>query len=258
MKHLSRKKSSFTLMELLVVMLLMGIMIGVATPSFTSIARGRVLSLAAMEISGQISIARSHALQNHTQVALIFPTMSELQRIKGKNEVDKTYLTRYYNACCRAAIVHQSGGKLQFVMWLPDSEWILLPEGTAIPEHGKNFPSFPGQLYGVHVGNLMRALKVGFGGSAGYGQYEKVTDSDKTINVERYLLFKPNGELERPPGQGTGNKKIIIRVTNGSFDKVKRKFLLKKRTKTEQMYLKVKISPMTGKTTLESEPEKTS
>lgn len=250
-------------MELLVVMALMGILIGIAAPALSSTAKSRRLSHAAVEISGQIAIARTYALQNHCFVALVFPTMEEIQSISDRN-MDDTYLVNYYNASCRPAIVARSeaGDHFKFVMWLPDSNWTILPKGTVIFDGAEDFSlrKKNDPLQDVHLGHLLRVFAT--------SQKDKIADSresgDDQINIrpkedpkiERYLLFQPDGRIILQDRNEDGTQVWpYIRVTNAQFqiENGKGKLVKQKSASKKQVYLKIKVNPMTGKTSLTNE-----
>lgn len=65
-RHINHQ--GFTLLELLVVMAIMGVMIAVLAPAFTSIKGGSDLTNAAYDIAGTLEQARAYAMANNTFV----------------------------------------------------------------------------------------------------------------------------------------------------------------------------------------------
>ena len=58
------RKSRFTIIELIVVMLIMSMMLVVALPAFTHLDKDYKQQQAVQEISGQIAIAKSYSMAN--------------------------------------------------------------------------------------------------------------------------------------------------------------------------------------------------
>ncbi len=234
-----KQSKNFTLMELIIVMILTGLLIGVALPSFSKIATGQQLTLAGNEVAGEIAIARAYAIANHCDVALVFPTVAELQ----SDEADKTALRGYYNATCRAAIVtKKTNNEYHFVMWLPGSRWIRLPENTLFEEAGSDsdFDKWNSKLQGVYMGALMRLKETSNNASE---------DSGKTENLERYLVIQSNGQVVKPKAEtGNGEYKFVLRLIEGSIKAGSDgKIQQNKRPSGEYAYLTLSVDTLNGR-----------
>lgn len=255
LKQNSRNRS-FTLIELIVVMILMGMLIGITVPSFTRISRSKVLTHATQEIAGQIAIARNYALTNHCYVAVIFPRMEELRKndLDGdRTDKDSSKLAGYYNASCRTALVTKtSTNEFYFVMWLPNSDWVRLPEGSIISDNDAHFSVLDRPIKNVHVGNLRRIYET-------YSDDDLFSDSDCKIDFERYVIISPNGQLytssnqEDLVDQGSKEDILEIYVTEGYFDPHLKDLRLTPRAKNQQVYQIMKISGLSGRVTYETE-----
>ncbi len=194
----------FTLMELLMVMVLMGILIGVALPSFSSMSKGKLLSQGATDVAGQLAIARSYAINNRCYVALVFPQMDELEDIESKAVVPSgsVGLTRYYNACCRAAIVTRGvGSSFTFVMWVPGSSWIRLPDGVLIGKDENDFrPMFAKKLE-VNARDLLLVAN----------PKKNISDketSGENMSITRYVVFNPSGRILNSTANSSGSGEL--------------------------------------------------
>lgn len=242
MKH--SRQHFFTLVELITVMILMGILLVVTLPSFNNLTKGHILTHAAQEVAGQISIARSYALANHCYMAVVFPTMDELHKLDGSSSLmDSSPLASYYNTSCRIALViKNSDDEYEFVMWKPDSNWVLLPEGSVIPEEDVNFRTMSKKLKNVRLGDLSRL----------YTQSPKDNVLQKTLDISRYIIIRPNGQLviDGNTTSVDGDNSILIRVTDGGFNPLTGKIEITKRNNSVQVYQGVKIDPLTGRSEL--------
>lgn len=242
---MKRTRQDFTLIELLMVMVLMGLLIGVAMPAFTEANKGKNQTLSATEISGQLQIARAYALANHCYTAVIFPQMDEIHTAmngKDKDELDKSYVSSYYNASCRIAIVVKNdAGNFYFVCWMPDGDWRLLGKGTMIPDGTNNFTSSKSNaLVGVPFGSLSRVLETSTSETA-------IVDEDFSTDIKRYIVFRPNGQVVN-----NNSEDLTIRITDGGYNIISKKLQLRPR-KTGQHYLVMTLNGMTGKAVLKDE-----
>ena len=74
MKTFSADKRGFTLLELMVVIIILGIMMGIAVPLLGNFARGKQLSIASEHISKILTMARSTAIARRRNVYVYFDT----------------------------------------------------------------------------------------------------------------------------------------------------------------------------------------
>ena len=113
---IERKK--FTLLELLVVMVVCLILLAISAPAFLSMSKGQSVDIAARNFGSQLKAARSYAIKNRENIALIIPTTENILN---------DYLYKSYRAC----IVDSSNN---FEEWIDGEKWDFLPRGTAILE----------------------------------------------------------------------------------------------------------------------------
>lgn len=234
------RKSRFTIIELIVVMLIMTMMLVVALPAFTHLDKDYKQQQAVQEISGQIAIAKSYSMANHCYTAVIFPQKKELDSLPGSDDdKDASSLINYYNSACRIAlVVKEDNGYYRFVMWMPDSNWVLLPENTLIPEGDDNFKKMEEPLNGVRIGDLVKLYK----------RTPSDTDIAQTATIERYIVVTPEGQIVIDGNTTTGSnttKVVEIRVMDGTFSRQKGDFVLFERSKGKQVYQTLEIDPLT-------------
>jgi len=114
------KNKQYTLVEILVVIVIIGIIMAIALPSFIKISKGHATEESAKLIASSLKYVRSYAITNREYTALIFPENSE-----GLSE---EYTYRSYRPC----IITVSGSTYTFNRWIPDSEWHFLPKGASV------------------------------------------------------------------------------------------------------------------------------
>ena len=106
--------AGFTLMELLVVITIMGILLGIALPSFEMLGK-RGLRASAAPLATTLRLARQYAITHRTNAYVIFPDAG-ISYIKNSREVE--HALRSY------AVVAEHGGQLEYI-----TDWRYLPEG---------------------------------------------------------------------------------------------------------------------------------
>lgn len=254
---MKQHRNPFTLMELLIVMILTGLLIGVTMPSFSKISTGQKLTQAAAEISGQISIARAYALANHCYTAVIIPTIEELRdNLPGeRDKKDTSLLADYYNTTCRIGVITKKDKEFFFVMWMPGSSWVRLPQGTIFDEKEPVKNSIKETLQGVYCGALRRFYEG--------AKKERQPDSENVFDASQCIVIQPNGQLLTRSGvlsdedeedddlDKTGDE-IEITLTDGLFDKGRKDIRLLPRAKNTQVYLTLTVDTMTGRITQET------
>lgn len=100
----------FTMIELLVVIVIIGIVMTIAIPAFDKLTTGSGVDGAAAMIATQLQACRQHAVSKRTRVALIFYRKGSTQAI-------------------RAAELDKASG---FVQWTSSSSWSNLPVGAGV------------------------------------------------------------------------------------------------------------------------------
>lgn len=233
-KYLIRKHH-FTIIELIIVMIIMTMMLVIALPAFTHLNKDYKQQQAIQEVGGQISIAKSYAMANHCYMAVVFPQKHELDKLPGSSDdKDASALSSYYNTSCRIALViKEDNGNFRFVMWMPDSNWLILPENTIIGESNSDFKPMNKKLKGVRMGDLVKIYK------------NSPSDSDMNLkmDLERYVVVTPEGQLVIDGNTDSGL--IKIRITDGAYNRQTGKITLFERSKGKQIYQTIEIDPLT-------------
>lgn len=229
------RKSGFTIIELIVVMLIMTMMLVVALPAFTHLNKDYKQQQAVQEVGGQVAIAKSYAMANHCYMAIVFPQKHELASLPGSEDAkESSGLPSYYNASCRIALViKEDNGSFRFVMWMPDSNWLILPENTIIGEEGADFDTMDKKLKDVRIGDLTKIYK----------NAPSEADMATTVDIERYIVITPEGQMVIDGNTDSGVMKI--RITDGAYDRQTEKISLFERSKGKQVYQTIEIDPLT-------------
>ncbi len=246
----SWRKHNFTIVELIIVMIIMTLMLSMTLPSFTQLGKGYKLTQAAQEVIGQVSVAKAYAMANHCYVAVVFPTEQELKRLPGTDSAkNASPFPSYYNASCRIAIVTKTNAnQYEFVMWKPDSNWVLLPEQTIIGSDSAHFGEMQSSLNDVRMGDLVKLYTAKPSDDA-------LTD---TQDLSRFLIITPDGQIATD-GKNTSVAKIntadtedtrsVVRIclTEGSYNRNQKKIILFERNKGTQIYQYIEFDPLTAR-----------
>lgn len=119
----------FSLIELLVVMVVMGMLLTMAIPSFNRMISGNKVDQLASQLKLAMEQAQSRAITERRHVALILPNRNN--RLSGENNTQSEF------GGCRMAFVTHKGEKeidedtgvrtysegWYFLSWVPDSAW---------------------------------------------------------------------------------------------------------------------------------------
>ena len=124
-----RKRRNFTLIELMVVMLLMGLIMTLMLPSFNRMIRGNKVDQLASGLKLGMEQAQSHAATSRKYVAMVLPNkMSEW----GASDTGENAVRPFCFGGYRLAYVEREGAKgsnlWKFVRWVPNQDWKNMPE----------------------------------------------------------------------------------------------------------------------------------
>lgn len=118
----------FTLIELLVVIVIMVVLLGIATGSWTRIVLGSSVNRAGRMVATQLSLVRAEAVAKRRSVALVMPGSVCFSET---TPASKLFPRPYNYSAMRAAFVDDDG---KFEGWVPGTSWIFLPEGAIIAQ----------------------------------------------------------------------------------------------------------------------------
>jgi prepilin-type N-terminal cleavage/methylation domain-containing protein len=109
----AKRSGGFTLIELLVVIVIMGLLLGVALPAFNGIGQGMGVQVAAAELRTTMGLARQWAVTHRETVYVVFPHNDAALYTSAPNDQEKAL--RAYN------VFTESEGYL--------GDWQYLPAG---------------------------------------------------------------------------------------------------------------------------------
>ncbi len=239
------RRNCFTLMELIVVMILVGLLLGVAMPSFSKASVGQNLTNAASEVAGQIAIARAYSQANMCYTAIIFPEKSQLESLLGPGKkLGDTMLSEYVEASFRIAVVHRDDkDSYHFVMWMPGSSWQRLPQGAILSDKSSDFPTYDASVENVFGGAL----------STVGGNKTEDHSTGARFTSDRFIVINPDGNLVAPEANddekeaSTKFNRLKVAFTDGVFNRATNTMRLLPRAPGKQAYLVLDIDCLTGR-----------
>ena len=122
MKNIQQFNKKFTLIELILVIVIMGMLFGLALPAFSKMAIGSGVEAGLRVFSAHLSEAKQVALTEHTYVAIIIPDDSDLG-VDNKN---------CFNAYRMCKVRREGENDFTFLEWFDDSSWSFVPNGSYI------------------------------------------------------------------------------------------------------------------------------
>lgn len=108
----------YTLVELLVVVAVMALIMSIALPSFSKMAKGQGPKNATRTILATLKASRSYAITERQYVAVLFPTT---------NSLGSSFAYNSYRACL---VVKTTAGEYEFRSWIDGEPWKQLPVAT--------------------------------------------------------------------------------------------------------------------------------
>ena len=168
---------AFTLVELLVVVLIIGLLLSFLVPAFGNLGKAGALTSAGSQVANLVNLARQNSMSKNAMTALIVNTDSTLDNAN-----------RLFTLL--ELVPPSSGAQPQTTDWKPLSGWETIRAGVVADSNPANF-SFPDSAT-QPVPKFPSPIQYGA----------------KAIGSYKYVIFLPNGTLL----SGTSTR---IRLTEG-------------------------------------------
>ena len=108
------RRSHYTLVEIMTVIVIAAILFGIGIPAFTTMIQGSNMTVAIRQLSAKMQAARAHAVTNRCKVAVLLVEATEAK---------EDYRYSAYRVC-----VVDKDNKWQ--EWIEDESWKILPKGV--------------------------------------------------------------------------------------------------------------------------------
>jgi len=201
----SRGSRAFSLIEMLVVIGIIGLLAGLALPSFKNLSGGSTVRIATQQMLSDISLARLKAITERTTVYMVFldtnvissdPTGLTTAQLKQRENLMGGQYTAY-NLFVERSVGDQPGATHPRYLY----EWRFLPDGMFIAQTKfTNYVALPSP----YDRTFRRDKPFPFPDEFGNG-----------LNMP-YIAFGPTGELLRDPNLTAGDPDEIIPLARGS------------------------------------------
>ena len=173
-KHIATGRAKgFTLVEILVVVAMMCVIMGIALPAFTKMAKGGSAVMGARNLTAKVNACKSYAISQRKCVALVFP----------ENEAGVPDSLRY-TSYRPALITYNSlnSPPFTFVKWIDNESWDSIPTGALVmPKIGSTTLS---------DGSPPPLLTCDFADAL-----NKASSSTTKIAIQNYFIIKPYGNI---------------------------------------------------------------
>lgn len=172
---------SFTLVEILVVLAIMGILLGISLPALEKIMKGQGVEAGVRAVSGKLSLARSNAITNNARVALLFP---------DSTVASANVPADFKNFQIRVCIVtyDSTANTYTFLRWIEGEIWYKLPTGVAFDNLASAFTIKDVEFSDVNASTTSAKADIPGIIFNAYGSLDVNPPADKTI-----LVYQNNG-----------------------------------------------------------------
>ena len=114
-------RRNFTLVELLVVTVIIGIIVGATVPAFTRLMTGNAVSYGLRMTTSQLNMARTEACARRKYVAVVFANHTMNDDADHAPMLDR----RAFRSC-------YLDDSRNFDCWVPGTKWEVIPTGATI------------------------------------------------------------------------------------------------------------------------------
>ncbi len=121
-------KHSYTLVELLVVLAIVGVLLGIGMPAFQKIAVGNKVDTTARNLGGVLSLARSQAIVKNCYMAVLIPD----EKYPDSNFQNTSYACKKFRICKVEYDSSSSTTPYKFKSWYKGAGWKEAEVGTAV------------------------------------------------------------------------------------------------------------------------------
>ncbi len=202
-------KKHYTIVELLLVILVVGIILGIGVAGVDKVMGTSGVTGAIRNIGGRLSVARSFAVTSNQKVAVVFPMIVYMRNSGGTydivNPLDDTTVfssaqreelkNKYLFRSLRVCVVKWVTDRYVFQRWCENDNWTFLPNGTYC-----NF--YFDDSVATNNPALIYAVDMSPDGSA----VSNPTTLDRTKGMPG-IVFSAGGALD--PQMGTPGIKIV-------------------------------------------------
>ena len=124
-------KRSFTLVELLVVTMIIGIIVAAVVPAFTRLMTGNAVSYGLRMTTSQLNMARTEACARRKYVAVVFldKASNAASAYLPENGTNIGYRCAF-RSCYVTKNVSGGSASYTFEKWVPGTRWEYLPKGA--------------------------------------------------------------------------------------------------------------------------------
>jgi Tfp pilus assembly protein FimT len=206
-------RNNFTIIELLMVVLVAGILLGVSMAGFSRMLGRQGASGAVRSLSSQIALARSYAVVKNAYVAVLLPDETDTDHAAGSPvPAYSTFKTQGLSSYCyskaRICLVTNFDSTVtpstaKFAGWIDGNEWQDMPDGACAQIDTVPPSSAPFQVTGVDGNAALNSTAIVFTTN---GTVAGGNNIGMSIFMGKYIVVSPTaGSLKLTNKSGKNN-----------------------------------------------------